>query len=190
MARDATESNLKNEGFGVACQSDRCSSRAPSSCSTPPRSRECSGRLPPSRIHGVAASTEAGTRVCIAVVLQDCSPRRRGGRCGAMLRPPRRPRRQRQAPGVCVQTRAARGPAGATMSAGRASSRLPAVPIHKDHACMWGCRLSHPPLCSSCCAQDDGYILLASFGDQWSDLTGPNLAEANFKLPNPMYYLL
>mmetsp|Transcript_30883 Transcript_30883/g.87400 ORF Transcript_30883/g.87400 Transcript_30883/m.87400 type:complete len:121 (+) Transcript_30883:1079-1441(+) len=38
--------------------------------------------------------------------------------------------------------------------------------------------------------QEDGYILLASFGDQWSDLTGPNTAKANFKLPNPMYYLL
>ncbi|XP_075265408.1 uncharacterized protein LOC142357751 [Convolutriloba macropyga] len=38
--------------------------------------------------------------------------------------------------------------------------------------------------------QEDGYTLLASFGDQWSDLTGPNNAKANFKLPNPMYYLL
>jgi len=35
-----------------------------------------------------------------------------------------------------------------------------------------------------------GYTVFASFGDQFSDLTGPNSAKANFKLPNPMYYLL
>mmetsp|Transcript_3207 Transcript_3207/g.5843 ORF Transcript_3207/g.5843 Transcript_3207/m.5843 type:complete len:330 (-) Transcript_3207:202-1191(-) len=38
--------------------------------------------------------------------------------------------------------------------------------------------------------QEAGYTLLGNFGDQWSDLVGEFNAQANFKLPNPMYYLL
>ena len=38
--------------------------------------------------------------------------------------------------------------------------------------------------------QDRGYVLLASFGDQFSDLDGTSSALASFKLPNPWYYIV
>lgn len=38
--------------------------------------------------------------------------------------------------------------------------------------------------------QEDGYEIVASFGDQWSDLAGTSAAMASFKLPNPFYYIL
>lgn len=38
--------------------------------------------------------------------------------------------------------------------------------------------------------QDAGYRLLATFGDQYSDLEGDVSAVASWKLPNPMYYIL
>ena len=38
--------------------------------------------------------------------------------------------------------------------------------------------------------QDKGYEIVASFGDQWSDLAGTSAAVASFKLPNPFYYIL
>lgn len=41
-----------------------------------------------------------------------------------------------------------------------------------------------------CVAQDQGYEIVASFGDQWSDLAGTSAAVASFKLPNPFYYIL
>ncbi len=41
-----------------------------------------------------------------------------------------------------------------------------------------------------CVVQDKGYEIVASFGDQWSDLAGTSAAEASFKLPNPFYYIL
>ena len=37
---------------------------------------------------------------------------------------------------------------------------------------------------------DDGYELVGSFGDQFSDLDGTSQAQASWKLPNPMYYIL
>ena len=39
-------------------------------------------------------------------------------------------------------------------------------------------------------AQDKGYEVVASFGDQWSDLAGTSAAVASFKMPNPFYYIL
>ena len=39
-------------------------------------------------------------------------------------------------------------------------------------------------------AQDEGYEIVASFGDQWSDLAGTSAAIASFKMPNPFYYIL
>jgi phosphoglycolate phosphatase-like HAD superfamily hydrolase len=36
---------------------------------------------------------------------------------------------------------------------------------------------------------DDGYRILMSVGDQWSDLNGTPRAEISVKLPNPFYYL-
>lgn len=38
--------------------------------------------------------------------------------------------------------------------------------------------------------QEKGYEIVASFGDQWSDLAGTSAAVASFKLPNPFYYIL
>lgn len=38
--------------------------------------------------------------------------------------------------------------------------------------------------------QEKGYEVVASFGDQWSDLAGTSAAVASFKLPNPFYYIL
>ncbi|KAK9905877.1 hypothetical protein WJX75_008052 [Coccomyxa subellipsoidea] len=38
--------------------------------------------------------------------------------------------------------------------------------------------------------QDEGYEIVASFGDQWSDLAGTSAAVASFKMPNPFYYIL
>jgi hypothetical protein len=38
--------------------------------------------------------------------------------------------------------------------------------------------------------QDAGYKLVATFGDQYSDLEGEYSAVASWKLPNPMYYIL
>ncbi|CAL8472232.1 g11774 [Coccomyxa elongata] len=38
--------------------------------------------------------------------------------------------------------------------------------------------------------QEKGYEIMASFGDQWSDLAGTSAAVASFKLPNPFYYIL
>ncbi len=35
----------------------------------------------------------------------------------------------------------------------------------------------------------NGYTLLLSVGDQWSDLLGTPKAESSVKLPNPFYYL-
>lgn len=35
----------------------------------------------------------------------------------------------------------------------------------------------------------DGYIILANIGDQWRGLTGSNVGNRVFKVPNPMYYL-
>ena len=40
------------------------------------------------------------------------------------------------------------------------------------------------------CFQDKGYEVVASFGDQFSDLEGTSSAAASFKLPNPFYYIL
>lgn len=37
---------------------------------------------------------------------------------------------------------------------------------------------------------DLGFTVVGSIGDQFSDLNAEYAAEANFKLPNPMYYLL
>ena len=42
----------------------------------------------------------------------------------------------------------------------------------------------------SCWLQEAGYSILACFGDQWSDLSGPYAGLASFILPNPFYYLL
>lgn len=36
---------------------------------------------------------------------------------------------------------------------------------------------------------DDGYRIVMSVGDQWSDLDGTSRAEISVKLPNPFYYL-
>ncbi|KAJ3699617.1 hypothetical protein LUZ61_003322 [Rhynchospora tenuis] len=36
---------------------------------------------------------------------------------------------------------------------------------------------------------DEGYRLRGNVGDQWSDLQGDYLADRNFKIPNPMYYV-
>lgn len=38
--------------------------------------------------------------------------------------------------------------------------------------------------------QDAGYTLVATFGDQFSDLEGANSALASWKIPNPMYLIL
>ena len=38
--------------------------------------------------------------------------------------------------------------------------------------------------------QQRNFTIVASFGDQWSDLAGTSAAMASFKLPNPMYYIL
>ena len=38
--------------------------------------------------------------------------------------------------------------------------------------------------------QDRGFEIVASFGDQFSDLAGTSAGRASFKLPNPMYYIL
>ena len=35
-----------------------------------------------------------------------------------------------------------------------------------------------------------GLTIAASLGDQFSDLAGPAPADASFKLPNPVYYIL
>jgi predicted secreted acid phosphatase len=35
----------------------------------------------------------------------------------------------------------------------------------------------------------DGYRLILSVGDQWSDLDGEPRAEVSVKLPNPFYFL-
>lgn len=35
-----------------------------------------------------------------------------------------------------------------------------------------------------------GYTLLASMGDQFSDLEGEHVAPYSFKLPNPCYFIL
>ncbi|KAI5664583.1 hypothetical protein M9H77_23906 [Catharanthus roseus] len=37
--------------------------------------------------------------------------------------------------------------------------------------------------------EDEGYRILGSSGDQWSDLIGYAIAKRSFKLPNPMYYI-
>lgn len=37
---------------------------------------------------------------------------------------------------------------------------------------------------------DEGYKIVGSFGDQFSDLEGTSEALASWKLPNPMYYIL
>lgn len=37
--------------------------------------------------------------------------------------------------------------------------------------------------------EKEGYRILGSSGDQWSDLLGFALAKRSFKLPNPMYYI-
>lgn len=42
----------------------------------------------------------------------------------------------------------------------------------------------------SCWLQEAGFTILACFGDQWSDLSGPYAGLASFILPNPFYYLL
>ncbi|KAJ3682925.1 hypothetical protein LUZ60_013152 [Juncus effusus] len=36
---------------------------------------------------------------------------------------------------------------------------------------------------------EQGYRIRGNIGDQWSDLTGDYLADRNFKLPNPMYFV-
>ena len=41
-----------------------------------------------------------------------------------------------------------------------------------------------------CWLQEGGFTILACFGDQWSDLSGPYAGSASFILPNPFYYLL
>mmetsp|Transcript_5419 Transcript_5419/g.15520 ORF Transcript_5419/g.15520 Transcript_5419/m.15520 type:complete len:500 (+) Transcript_5419:209-1708(+) len=38
--------------------------------------------------------------------------------------------------------------------------------------------------------QDAGWTLVASFGDQFSDLSGDPVVEISVKLPNPVYYIL
>ena len=40
------------------------------------------------------------------------------------------------------------------------------------------------------CMQERGFIIVGSFGDQFSDLDGTSPAQASFKLPNPWYYIL
>jgi hypothetical protein len=35
-----------------------------------------------------------------------------------------------------------------------------------------------------------GYTIVASFGDQFSDLSGIAPAAASFKMPNPVYYII
>ncbi|KAH7857685.1 hypothetical protein Vadar_015346 [Vaccinium darrowii] len=34
-----------------------------------------------------------------------------------------------------------------------------------------------------------GYRIIGNMGDQWSDITGSNVGNRTFKLPNPMYYI-
>lgn len=36
---------------------------------------------------------------------------------------------------------------------------------------------------------NEGYRILASSGDQWSDLLGSSMSVRSFKLPNPIYYI-
>jgi predicted secreted acid phosphatase len=35
-----------------------------------------------------------------------------------------------------------------------------------------------------------GYNIVGTFGDQYSDLEGTSSAVASYKLPNPLYYIL
>ncbi|KAI3786139.1 hypothetical protein L1987_45270 [Smallanthus sonchifolius] len=37
--------------------------------------------------------------------------------------------------------------------------------------------------------EEGGYRIRGNVGDQWSDLTGSNLGDRTFKLPDPMYYV-
>lgn len=37
---------------------------------------------------------------------------------------------------------------------------------------------------------DQGYRIVGTFGDQYSDLEGADSATASYKLPNPLYYIL
>lgn len=37
---------------------------------------------------------------------------------------------------------------------------------------------------------DAGFAIVANFGDQFSDLMGQHEAASNWKLPNPIYYIL
>lgn len=73
------------------------------------------------------------------------------------------------------------------------STRIAFPARESHHPQLQGCIKSPaepPSRVSHLSFQEAGYTLLASFGDQWSDLTGEHAALANFKLPNPMYYLL
>lgn len=37
--------------------------------------------------------------------------------------------------------------------------------------------------------EDKGYEIIASIGDQWSDLLGHHRPSVLIKMPNPLYYL-
>ena len=36
---------------------------------------------------------------------------------------------------------------------------------------------------------EEGFDIVAGFGDQWSDLLGPNSTPYLIKIPNPFYYV-
>jgi hypothetical protein len=38
--------------------------------------------------------------------------------------------------------------------------------------------------------QERGFLIVGTFGDQFSDLDGTSSAGASFKLPNPWYYIM
>lgn len=38
--------------------------------------------------------------------------------------------------------------------------------------------------------QERGFLIVATFGDQFSDLDGTTSAVASFKLPNVWYYIM
>ena len=69
------------------------------------------------------------------------------------------------------------------------------------HPCVLMCSIARqcrsrpsatqPPTMWLCvCVQERGFIIVGSFGDQFSDLDGTSSAQASFKLPNPWYYIM
>ena len=74
--------------------------------------------------------------------------------------------------------------------------QLHAVGMQRDHLHTLAAQTSSSPaglqmqIGVSCWLQEAGFTILACFGDQWSDLSGPHAGLASFILPNPFYYLL